>query len=136
MKASDADVDWAQRALATVLASSTNYSDFREALELVGLGLDDTGVLLPGPKTDREMSVDLRRARARVLATQPQRQFRAEAIQLLEGLQPPDPDDQFILAVLYEADGNEAKEAEVLKQLAGSTTGGSSRGTCRCTPSC
>ncbi len=65
------------------------------------------------------MSVDLRRARARVLATQPQRQFRREAIRLMEGLQPPDPDDQFILSVLYEADGNEAKVAEILKGLAG-----------------
>ena len=37
---------------------------------------------------------------------------------MLEGLQPPDGDDLFILAVLYEADGDEAKEVEVLKGLA------------------
>ena len=117
-KASTADVDWARRALATVLASSTNYNDFREALRLVGLGLDDAGMLPQEPQSGREMSVDLRRARARVLATQPQRQFRGEAIRLMEGLQPPDPDDLFILSVLYEADGNEAKEAEILKGLA------------------
>ena len=117
-KASEADVEWARRALATVLASSTNYNDFRQALELVGLQLDDNGVLAPEPDAGREESVDLRRARARVLATQPQRQFRTRAIQMLEGLQPPDSDDLFILAVLYEANGDEAKEVEVLKGLA------------------
>ena len=111
-------MDWSRRALATVLASSTNYNDFRQALELVGLKLDAAGLLPPPADAGREESVDLRRAQRRVLSTQPQRQFRARAIQLLEGLQPPDHDDLYILAVLYEADGNPDKEVEVLKGLA------------------
>ena len=113
----DADVEWAKRALALVLSGSTDYRDFRRAVELVGLKLDANGLLLPEPDSVRQESVETRRARARVLATQPQRQFRARAIQLLEGLQSTDPDDQFVLAVLYETDGAEAKEVEVLKHL-------------------
>ena len=114
----EADVEWAKQALALILSGSTDYRDFRRAVELVGLKLDANGVLQPEPESVRQESVEARRARARVLATQPQRQFRARAIQLLEGLQSSDPDDQFVLAVLYDADGDMTKEVEVLKHLA------------------
>jgi cellulose synthase operon protein C len=115
---SEADLDWARRGLAMVLSSSTDYRDFRRALELVGLNLDENGLLLPEPPTNRDPSVEVRRARARVLATQPQRQFRVKAAQLLESLQPSDADDWYVLALLYDADNAEAKEVALLKQLA------------------
>jgi len=115
---SEADLDWARRGLAMVLSSSTDYRDFRRALDLVGLKLDENGLLLPDPPANREVSVEMRRARARVLATQPQRQFRVKAAQLLEGLQPSEADDWFVLALLYDADNAEAKETVLLKQLA------------------
>ena len=115
----EADLDWARRGLAMVLSSSTDYRDFGRALELVGLKLDGSGVLLPEPPSSREVSVELRRARARVLATQPQKQFRAKATQLLETLQPSEADDWYVLALLYEADHADAKEAVLLKQLVG-----------------
>ncbi|HVS37046.1 MAG TPA: hypothetical protein VMS17_15910, partial [Gemmataceae bacterium] len=118
VNSSDADVEWAKRALALILSGSTDYRDFRRAVELVGLKLDSNGILQPEPESTRQDSTETRRARARVLATQPQRQFRARAIQLLEGLQSTDPDDQFVLAMLYEAEGAEEKEAELLKHLA------------------
>jgi len=76
-------------------------------------------LLLPEPPTNREVSVEIRRARARVLATQPQKQFRIKAAQLLESLQPSDADDWYVLALLYDADNAEAKEAVLLKQLVG-----------------
>jgi tetratricopeptide (TPR) repeat protein len=118
VNAPEADVEWAKRALALILSGSTDYRDFRRAVELVGLKLDADGVLQPDPDPNRQESADIRRARARVLATQPQRQFRASAIQLLEGLQSTDPDDQFVLAALYDDDGAETKEADILKHLA------------------
>jgi cellulose synthase operon protein C len=114
----EADLDWARRGLAMVLSSSTDYHDFGRALDLVGLKLDENGLLLPEAPTSREASVEMRRARARVLATQPQRQFRVKAAQLLESLQPSEPDDWYVLAMLYEADNASAKEAVLLKQLA------------------
>ena len=86
-----ADLDWARRGLAMVLSSSTDYRDFRQALDLVGLKLDENGLLLPDAPASREASVEMRRAKARVLATQPQRQFRVKAAQLLECLQPSEP---------------------------------------------
>ena len=113
----DADVEWSKRALALILSGSTDYRDFRRAVDLVGLKLDANGVLLPEPDSGRQESVETagRGARAGHAAAAP---VPRRAIQLLEGLQSTDPDDQFILAVLYDADGAVAKEAEVLKQLA------------------
>jgi tetratricopeptide (TPR) repeat protein len=115
---SDADVQWARRVLGLILSGGTDYRDFRRAAELVGLKLDASGVLQADADPGRPDSAEARRAKARVLATQPQRQYRARAIQLLESLTSADPDDQFVLALLYEADGAEAKEAEILKHLA------------------
>ena len=45
--------------------------------------------------------------------------FASRRTQLLESLQPSDPDDWYILALLYEADSTEAKETALFKQLAG-----------------
>jgi tetratricopeptide (TPR) repeat protein len=116
--ASIADVEWAKRGWAIVLASSTDYRDFRKALGLVGLVLDDKGQLVR-QKGDSGYSMDDRRAKGRVLATQPQKQFRQRAAELLESLDPPEPDDQFVLALLYDADQppREDKELDLLRVL-------------------
>jgi tetratricopeptide (TPR) repeat protein len=115
----DGDVEWARRTLALILSNSTDYRDFRRAAELVGLGIDANGILQPDDAASRAEGAEARRAKARVLATQPQRQFRARAIQLLEGLQSADPDDQFVLAMLYLGDGDDARGGDILKHIAG-----------------
>jgi Tfp pilus assembly protein PilF len=118
VKATPADVLWAQRSLATVLASGTDYQCFQDALKLVGLALDENGQLRR--ETARDDSTESQRAKARVLATQTQRQFRLRAIELLENLarsQALTPDDQFILALLYDAEGSWAKSREQLRSL-------------------
>jgi Tfp pilus assembly protein PilF len=99
--------DWARRSLAVLLASGTDYRRFAEALDLVGLKLDENGRLLREEKPDP--STDNRRAKAQVLAAQQsQRQFRARAIELLEELGRRGEmraDDKFILALLLDAEG-------------------------------
>ncbi|MFO0881191.1 MAG: tetratricopeptide repeat protein [Gemmataceae bacterium] len=113
-----ADVDWSRRSLAMLLASSTDYRRFTEALKLVGLVLDSNGRL---PREEpREESTEERRARARVLASQNQKQFRERAIVLFQDLaraRALTPDDEFILAMLYDAEGESRKSQQVLEQL-------------------
>jgi Tfp pilus assembly protein PilF len=111
--------DWARRTLAVVLAGGTDYRRFTEALELVGLKLDEEGRLLhdetPEPSTDN------RRARARVLAAQQgQRQFRTRAIEILEELRRQGEltaDDKFILALLLETEGKTRDALSRLSEL-------------------
>jgi tetratricopeptide (TPR) repeat protein len=117
-KASAGDRDWARHGLALVLASGTDYERFREALTLEGLQLDDNGQLV---RERREGSSEQQKNKARVLATQlGQRQFRKRAIELLEGLDRSKSllaNDRYVLAVLYEADGNWRRSQEILKDL-------------------
>ena len=113
------DQDWARRALAVSLASSTDYKRFAEALALVGLKLDAKGKL--PAVDDRGLPTGLARAQARVLASQGQRQFRIQAIALLESLERKggmEPDDKFVLAALYEAEGETRRSQEKLRSLA------------------
>lgn len=113
-----ADVAWARRALAMVLASGTDYQRFSEALQLVGLKLDGSGRLAREPGDDE--STENRRARARVLASQNQKQFRERAIEVLEDLaraRALTPEDEFVLALLYESEGQTRKSQEKLKVL-------------------
>jgi tetratricopeptide (TPR) repeat protein len=117
---SDADQEWAKRSLATLLASGNDLERLREALELVGLRLDEEGRL---PREDPpEENTENLRARARVLASQAgrQRQFRLKAIGVLEGLaarRALQPDDQYLLALLYDAEGQGKKSLEKLSEL-------------------
>ncbi len=117
--ATPADQEWARRGLAVVLANSTDYKRFTEALELVGLALDTAGRL--PPSDERNRPTDLVRAQARVLASQGQRQFRTRAIALFESLERKNalaPDDRFILAVLYDAQGQTSRSQDKLRDLA------------------
>jgi tetratricopeptide (TPR) repeat protein len=103
-----------------VLASGTDYARFAEALKLVGLELDAAG-RLKEEKSAAEEGSDGQRARARVLASQGQRQFRQKAIELLEGLAKKralSPDDQYVLALLYDAEGKADRAREKLQELA------------------
>jgi tetratricopeptide (TPR) repeat protein len=102
------EVTWARWTLALVLVSSQDPRRLTEGLSLVGLKLDDQGKLVkdlaPGTAQGREDNIQ----RARVLATQNRRPFRARAIDLLERAaqeQPLAPEDQFLLARLYLAQG-------------------------------
>ncbi len=95
------DAAWARRILAIVYATSDDYQRSHQALAILGI-LDDAG--RSDPRAD-ESPEDLR-AKAMVLAAQKTRVQRRAAIRLLEHLgsrQPLNPDDQFLLAQLYES---------------------------------
>jgi tetratricopeptide (TPR) repeat protein len=107
VRCSSADLEWARQSLAYVLSATTDFSRFRRALDLVGVKLDDDGKLMRDTATDE--STDAVRAKARVLATQPQPQFRVKAIELLVQLKERQSllaDDRFVLAMLYEGQGD------------------------------
>ena len=107
VRASPAEVGWARRALAMVLAAGGSFRQFNEALALVGLRLDDAGQVAEDRPVPAEEATEEVRARARVLATRRVKAFRARAVGLLEGLsrrQPLATDDLVLLARLYEAD--------------------------------
>lgn len=90
-----------RRVLAMLLASSGDHRKSVQALQL--LGNEDPAL------GGAAMTIDDRRAKARILARQPNRPQRKEAIRLLEAvnvLQVPQAEDQFLLAQLYEADGD------------------------------
>jgi tetratricopeptide (TPR) repeat protein len=120
VQASPDNVAWAKRGLAVVLAASMDYEQFKEALRLVGLKLDDSGQLAREETSDA--STESLRAKARVLATQPgQRQFRERAVEYLELLSRRGsllPDDRYILALLYDSGNAWPKSREHLKDLA------------------
>ncbi|MEX0714008.1 MAG: tetratricopeptide repeat protein, partial [Pirellulales bacterium] len=96
-QAADPDRRWARRNLAVALVARGDYASQRQALTLLeeNLKLDDN-------------SVD-RRAKAVVLASQQRRRALREAIKLFEKLvqvEAPSTEDRFLLAQLYQADGN------------------------------
>jgi Tfp pilus assembly protein PilF len=95
-RASEAMTAWARRSLALVLAIQGGYDRFKEAESI-----------LKKPGNNEQESQEDRLARASVLATRPD--HRAEAIEAIESLTNPTamPDEaRFLLARLYEADGN------------------------------
>jgi tetratricopeptide (TPR) repeat protein len=113
------DTDWARRSLALLLSAGTDYDRFKMALDLVGLKLDENGNLLREKPTRPDTTEEMR-TKARVLATQPQKQFRDRAIELLETLdrnRALTPDDQFVLALLYDQTQAWPKSRERLESL-------------------
>ena len=113
-----ADIDWARRNLALLLAGGTSYARFSEALELVGLQLDEAGNL---PKElPATTNTEMRRTRARVLAAQNQKQYRQHAIKILDEMSRAKaltPDDEFVLAMLYDTEGDSRKSQDRLRAL-------------------
>jgi len=109
VRAPESDVCWARRNLAIALTAEGTYEKFQEAMAL--LAIND--------KVDGE-SVENRRARATLLATQGSRQ--PEALRLLEELddmQVLTADDQFLLARLNESKGNWTTAGRILFLLLG-----------------
>jgi Tfp pilus assembly protein PilF len=118
--ATEPDVAWARHGLAVMLAASTDYRSFQKALGLVEMRLDESGVLKDAATEARPHGSDDALARARVLATQPQRQFRDKAIELLEAANRTgrlEHGDRFILALLYDSADNWPKANEEFRSL-------------------
>ena len=105
------NLQWARRTLALTLATTGNYQDGSEALRLIADNLDDR------PDSPQDL-----RAQALILADRPGE--RKQSIRILEDsyrrLRPTD-QEQFLLARLYELDGDwkEARE-QFTNVLAGS----------------
>lgn len=120
--ATQEDADWARRNLAWVRAATGGRQGLTEALALVGLRLDDAGKLvLPDNKklTPAQRRAE-QQARARVLAVHNRRTFRRQAIAYLEELSREEglnPDDQYLLAQLREADGNWLRARQEFRDL-------------------
>jgi predicted Zn-dependent protease len=107
------DSVWARRTLALALAMTGDFAKSGEALELIDSNLNGKWF---GPEDER--------ARAVVLALRPG--GRGASIQTLEDsftrVKPTAP-EQFLLAKLYEADGNWAKSRTMLHALAATKAG-------------
>src|SRR5262249_51433642 len=116
------DADWARRNLAWVRAATGGRPGLTEALALVGLRLDGSGKLLApdDPKLNAAQRRPEQQARARVLAVHNRRTFRRQAIAILEELgrqEGLNPDDQYLLAQLREADGNWLRARQEFREL-------------------
>jgi tetratricopeptide (TPR) repeat protein len=105
------------------LAATGDYVQFLKALAMVELTIDKLGSVVE--TTTGEASAAELRARAHVLAQQPQRPHRRKAIALLESLQRGqslNPEDQFLLARLYNAENNWPKARTLLRDLVTTVT--------------
>ncbi len=114
------DRDWARRGLALTLANGNDFKRFREALDLVGLALDEKG-RLPRDNPKERINTEMLRTQARVLATQPQLSYRGRAIDLFERLdrsQTLNDEDRLMLAMLLDRSGNWPRAAEQYRQVA------------------
>src|SRR5262249_7255089 len=120
--ASDAagNTGWARRSLAVLLAGGgTDFARSQEALKLLHLRVEADKVVETA-KLPADELVEENRARARVLSAQGSRPFRAAAVAALEDLakrQGLVPEDQFLLARLYETDGNWLRARDLLREL-------------------
>lgn len=94
---------WARRKLAWVLFTRRGYQNLQEALRLIEQNISASGSSVE----DQD-----RRLRGNLLASHPNRMKRKEAIQVFEklvtGRQSAAPEDRFILAQLYLAEGERA----------------------------
>lgn len=119
-KLAGADLAWARRGLALVLAATGGeHRRFTEAMALVGLRLDGGRVVETAPPEPGEIADELR-TRARVLASQRGKPFRTRAIALLDELSRRESlsaEDRFLLARLYDSDGVWPKARDLFRQL-------------------
>src|SRR5262249_35992827 len=112
VQATEADLEWARHDLAVSLAAQADYAKLLQALDLVGLKLTSAGEVAEKEEVAEEPTAEERLARAHVLALQPLRKLRARAVALLEGLHHRhllSPEDQHLLAQLYQAEGHATK---------------------------
>jgi cellulose synthase operon protein C len=111
-----ADADWARRILALLLAARGGRQQSLDALELLGLAKSSG----EGPTVGVTEPLDELRARARVLAMQHDRPRRREAIRIAEEIvrrASPTPNDLYLLAQLYNANGDWSRCRETLQRL-------------------
>ena len=109
------DADWARRVLATLLASSGEGRAAREALHLMGLADEGASYLPSADEPPDEI-----RAKAKVLSLRNNRDARRAAIRCLKWIidrEPATGDDQYLLAQLYESEGNWSNANEQLQGL-------------------
>ncbi len=105
---SNVEANWARRQLAFVLIDRGEY---RQALAMIGLGFDTTGNIVETAPTVGDDAVEELRARARALAMFGSRSGRDRAMS---------PDDQLLLARLYEMNGSWEKARNSIRTLAAS----------------
>jgi tetratricopeptide (TPR) repeat protein len=101
-----------------VLVAGNHFHQYAEALELVGLKIDDAGKVVETRQPPSEDSGEELRARACVLASQKTRGLRVKAIALLEdldGRQMLFRDDRFLLVQLYETEKAWTKACDQLR---------------------
>src|SRR5262249_30896904 len=109
LKLTDEQAEWGHTRLALLLSYDRSFQRFREALPHVGLRLEKNGTVARDARLVKAAGIEVKRAAARVLATQPQWRCRDEAIKRFEELeqrQALNADDRYILAHLYEAKGD------------------------------
>ncbi len=122
LKLAENETIWARHQLAVLLASYPDEPHFTEALGLVGLRLESDKVVANGPPAGgtAEGRREESHVRARVLASRPRHACRAEAISTLKELAAGGPltaEDKFLLARLYEAEGDTPRARELLLAL-------------------
>jgi tetratricopeptide (TPR) repeat protein len=108
------EANWEKRVLAMILVSQGTMQQRREALAMLGV-LEGNDSDLPG-----ESDVEVARAKAAVLFTQPGLRDHQEAIKILERLcsdQTASRDDLFLLARLYESIGDWTRSKDKLNAL-------------------
>jgi tetratricopeptide (TPR) repeat protein len=106
--------DGARRLLAVLLSAGGDYQQSREALVLLGLRENTP------PEQAEVASVQELRARITVLALSPGRHERRQAIPILEKLidgKAAMPEDQFLLAQLYEGQGDWGRASKAMLKL-------------------
>src|SRR5262249_30161167 len=111
------DSTWARHQLALVLA---HRSEYREGLDLLGLAFDQSGNIQEGRSSDMASAEEVR-MRVRILEVLDSRSSRDRAIAYLNEMnrrQALTPDDQFLLARLYEANGSLEKARDTIRSLA------------------
>jgi cellulose synthase operon protein C len=111
LKAPEQDTAWARRNLALALGARPDGSAYDEAIRLLDLNATTRTT------TDPTIAADLR-TRAVIVSTRPGR--RQEVIALLEQAEkvtPPQPEHEFLLAQLYEAEGNWPKARDRMMRL-------------------
>jgi tetratricopeptide (TPR) repeat protein len=109
------DADWARRLLAVLLASSGKRRQSVEAFQLLGLAEEGETYL---PRDDA--AVEEIRSQAKVLALRDNRDARRAAIRGFEAIvdrEAPSADDLYLLARLYESDGNWTKAKVQMRSL-------------------
>jgi tetratricopeptide (TPR) repeat protein len=109
------DLDWANETLAVFLAVEGDPQKLAKAMEMIG-SVPTSRTASAKTEKDADTSVRLR-SRAQVLAGQKEPRLRREAIALLEGLVSREqmPNDRFLLAQLYEAEGQWPKAEEAMR---------------------